>query len=106
MRLSRPKTLRWPHVSSDGVLAVEEQRVEPERPAALLGGQALVPVDPVLREVDLARAPVAALPARVEVLVGDRAGGPRRRARDGHDRILSDRPVSSGVTSVTLPARE
>src|ERR671924_683596 len=45
------------------------------RGAALEVGEALVPVDPVLREVDLGRAPVAALPALVQVLVRDLIGG-------------------------------
>jgi hypothetical protein len=66
----------------DGVLAVEEQREQPQRAAALLGRHPLVPVDAVLREVDLGRAPVALLPARVEVLVVDL----RRRGRDRHGR--------------------
>jgi hypothetical protein len=56
------------------VLAVEEERVEPQRPAPLLLGEPLAPVDRVLREVDVRRAPVAPLPPRVEVVVGDRAG--------------------------------
>ena len=67
-------------VVGDGVLAVEEQRVEPQRAAALLVGEVLVPVDPVLREVDVRRRPVAALPARVEVGVVDLVG----RGGNGH----------------------
>src|SRR5262249_23764776 len=83
-------------VVGDRVLAVEEEGVQPERAAALLGREALVPVLAVAREVDLRRAPVAALPARVEVLVGDGVG-----RTDRHADILSDRPVSCRVTSVT-----
>jgi hypothetical protein len=48
------------------VLAVEEQRVHPQRGATLLGGEPLVPVLAVAGEVDLGRPP-APLPARVEV---------------------------------------
>ena len=63
-------------VVGDGVLAVEEHRVVPQRRAALVLGHHLVPLAAVLGEVDLQRAPVAALPARVEIVVGDlRAGG-------------------------------
>jgi hypothetical protein len=58
----------------DRVLAVEEERVEPQRPAPLLGGHALVPVDPVPGQVDLRRAPVPALPPRVQVGVRDLLG--------------------------------
>ena len=56
------------------VLAVEEQRVVPQRRLALDVGERPVPVLAVLREVVLHRAPVALLPARVEVLVGDLVG--------------------------------
>ena len=62
-------------VVGDGVLAVEEQRVVPQRGLALEVGELLVPVLAILREVVLHRAPVALLPARVEVLVGDLVGG-------------------------------
>jgi hypothetical protein len=58
-------------VVGDGVLAVEEQRVEPQRAAPLLGRELLVPVDAVLREVDLRGRPVAALPAGVQIGVVD-----------------------------------
>ena len=54
-------------VVGDGVLAVEEERVEPPRRAALLLGELLVPVDLILGEVDLHRRPVALLPAGIEV---------------------------------------
>jgi hypothetical protein len=53
---------------------VEEQRVHPQGGTALLGGEPLVPVLAVAGEVDLGRPPVAALPARVEVVVADRVG--------------------------------
>ena len=62
-------------VVGDRVLADEEHRVVPQRGAALVVGHHLVPLAPVLAEVDLHRAPVAALPARVEILVGDRRAG-------------------------------
>jgi len=67
-------------VAGDGVLAMEEQRVEPQRAAAHLGRELLVPVDAVLREVDLRRRPVAALPAGVEIGVVDLL----RRRWNGH----------------------
>src|SRR4029079_10017970 len=95
-------------VVGDRVLAVEEERVEPERAAALLGREPLLPVDAVARQVDLLLTPVAALPARVEVVVGD---GVRRWRRGGgapgsdrHADILSDQPVSARVTWLTHPA--
>ena len=65
-------------VVGDGVLAVEEHRVVPQRGAPLVLGHHLVPLAPVLGEVDLHRAPVAALPAGVEIGVRNlRAGGHR-----------------------------
>jgi hypothetical protein len=73
-------------VVGDRVLAVEEERVEPQRPAPLLLAEALVPVDAILAEVDLGGAPVAPFPSRVEVVVGDRVGD--RRYGDRHDRKL------------------
>ena len=54
----------------DPVLAVEEHRVDPHRRAALDVGEA-VPALAVAGEVDVVGAPVALLPALVEVLVGD-----------------------------------
>ena len=88
----------------DGVLAVEEQREDPHRPATLLGRHALVPVDPVLREVDLGGAPVAALPARVQVRVADLLRC--RRDRDGrrHDaqrRAALRRPTTHDTANAT-----
>ena len=55
----------------DGVLAPEEERVVPQRGAALELGHLLVPLAAVLGEVDLRRAPVALLPACVQVRVAD-----------------------------------
>ena len=74
-------------VVGDRVLAVEEEGVEPQRAPRWSLGEPLLPVDPVPAEVDLGRPPVAALPARVEVLVGDRVGGDgggRGMRLDGH----------------------
>jgi hypothetical protein len=58
-------------VVGDGVLAVEEHRVVPQRGPALQVREALAPVRPVLGEVDGHGRPVALLPASVEVRVGD-----------------------------------
>ena len=58
-------------VVGDRVLAVEEQRVQPQRRGALLRRELLLPVDAVGGEVDLGRAPVAALPAGIEIGVVD-----------------------------------
>ena len=66
-------------VVGDGVLAPEEQAVVPQRRLALELGEVLAPLARVLGEVELRRAPVAALPARVQVLVGDRVGRQARR---------------------------
>src|SRR5207253_7446178 len=52
------------------VLAVIEHRVDPHRRAALDVGQRL-PAGAVLGEVEVVGAPVALLPAVIEVLVGD-----------------------------------
>ncbi len=54
------------------VLAPEEERVVPEGGLALEVREDLLPLAGVLREVDLGGAPVAALPARVQILVADR----------------------------------
>ncbi len=56
------------------VLAPEEQAVVPQRRLTLELGELLPPLARVLCEVQLHRRPVAVLPARVEVLVGDRVG--------------------------------
>ncbi len=65
-------------VVRDRVLAPEEQRVVPQRRRALELGEVLAPLARVLGEVELGRLPVAALPARIQILVGDRV---RRQAR-------------------------
>ena len=62
-------------VVGDGVLAPEEEGVVPDRGRALELGEALLPLLGVLAEVDVHRAPVAVLPAPVEILVGDRVCG-------------------------------
>jgi hypothetical protein len=54
-----------------GVLAPEEQAVVPQRGLALELGEVLAPLAGVLGEVELGGAPVPALPARVEIRVGD-----------------------------------
>jgi hypothetical protein len=58
-------------VVGDRVLAVEEHRVVPEGCAALELGEVLAPLPAVRAQVDLRGPPVAALPARVQVRVGD-----------------------------------
>ena len=58
-------------VVGDGVLAVEEHRVVPQRGAALEIGEGLVPVLAVLGEVELGGLPVPVLPPLVQVVVGD-----------------------------------
>ncbi len=58
-------------VVGDRVLAVEEQRVVPQGGLALELAPLLVPLDSILGEVDLRGAPVALLPPRVQVVVGD-----------------------------------
>ena len=68
-------------VVGDRVLAPEEQAVVPQRRLALELGEVLAPLARVLGEVELGGRPVAALPARVQVLVGDRVGGQARRRR-------------------------
>jgi hypothetical protein len=100
-------------VVGDRVLAVEEQRVQPQRAAPLLGRQLLVPVDDVLREVDLSRAPVPALPPCIKVLVADRVRCGRRRATldgchggfscswTGWPAKRTDHPFRTSVTVVT-----
>jgi hypothetical protein len=80
----------------DGVFAPEEEGVVPERGVALEVREDLLPLARVLAEVDLGGTPVAALPARVEIVVADRVAG-RRRARGARlGRARSD-PVVSPV---------
>ena len=79
-------------VVGDRVLAPEEQGVVPQRGLALEVRQLLAPLARVLGEVETHRAPVALLPARVEILVGDQVGGcaaVRRRLNivQGHTRL-------------------
>ena len=54
------------------LLLPDEERAEPVHALeALLLGDALVPVDPVLREVDVLGGPLLALPEQVELLVAE-----------------------------------
>ena len=69
-------------VVGDRVLAVEEQRVQPQRRGALLRRELVLPVLAVDGEVDLGRGPVATLPAGVEIGVVDLFG--RGWDRHGH----------------------
>ena len=64
-------------MTRDRVFAVEEQRVGPQRAPAVQVGEPLRPVFAIGGEVDLGRAPVALLPARVQVGIGDLVGGNR-----------------------------
>jgi hypothetical protein len=61
------------------VLAVEEQGVRPQRAPALDLGELLLPLVTIKREVDLGGAPVALLPAGIQVGVRNLVGGDRRR---------------------------
>ena len=80
-------------VVGDGVLAPEEQAVVPQRGLTLELGEVLPPLAGVLGEVELGGPPVAALPAGVEVLVGDRVDGQaRRRGRVGEVVALANCP--------------
>ena len=56
-----------PELVGDALLADEERRQAVHALEALLLGDALVPVDPVLREVEVLRAPLLALPQLVEL---------------------------------------
>jgi hypothetical protein len=77
------------------VLAEEEHRVDPERRLALEVGER-VPALAVAGEVELVGAPVALLPALVEVLVGDRGPGPDPvLLRNAHPVLLSLGPGPS-----------
>ena len=68
------------------VLAPEEERVVPERRRALELGELLLPLAGVLGEVDRRRAPVALLPARVQVVVADDVRGRAHRYICTHGR--------------------
>ena len=85
------------------VLADEEHRVVPQRGAALVLGHHLVPLAAVLGEVDLHRAPVAALPARVEIGVGDLGAGGHAAdatpARADYVRFVTRRSSSSASSA-------
>src|ERR687896_959848 len=69
-----------------GVLTPEEERVVPQGGLALEISELLAPLTGVLAEVDLGGAPVAPLPARVQVLVGDPVGGRANRYICTHGR--------------------
>src|SRR5919201_5657962 len=79
------------------VLPVQEHRVVPERGAALEVAELLVPLPAVLGEIDLGRAPVALLPAPVEVVVGDPLKHRKRLRHDAPDyrRAIDCRPMPS-----------
>jgi hypothetical protein len=55
----------------DALLADEERRQPVHALEALLGIDALVPVDPVLAEVEVLGPPLLALPERVQLLVAE-----------------------------------
>ena len=65
-------------LGGDALLADEERRQAVHALEALLGVDALVPVDPVLREVDVLRRPLLALPERVELPVVEQLRPPVR----------------------------
>ncbi|GBD46675.1 hypothetical protein HRbin41_01505 [bacterium HR41] len=64
-------------VVGDSILAVEEERVVPQRGSSLEVGELVMPMLAVDREIDRRRLPVLLLPARVEILVGDLVGDDR-----------------------------
>ncbi len=70
------------------VLAVEEHRVRPQGGPALEVGERVAPVIAIGGEVDLAGAPVALLPALVQILVGDLVCGDRRCHRPKSTQFL------------------
>ena len=63
-----------PELGGHSLLADEERRQPVHALEALLGGDALVPVDPVLGEVDVLDRPLLALPQAVELAVGEEVG--------------------------------
>src|SRR5215204_845800 len=89
-------------VVGDGVLAVEEHRVRPQRGLALDVAERL-PALAILRKVEVVRLPVALLPAPVQIVIGDLVGGGSRVLLCCSSRHLSPFVVSpivapSGVT--------
>ena len=85
-------------VVGDGVLAVEEHRVDPARRAPLDLGQRL-PAVAVLGEVDRRRLPVRPFPALVEIVVADPLGCPRVLMGDAHQCLL-DEPLHRAMSSL------
>ncbi len=83
-------------VVGDGVLAPEEQAVVPYGGLSLEVREVLAPLARVLGEVELGRLPVAALPARVQVLVGDRVRRQRAEGGAGGSRAGHLSPISLG----------
>jgi hypothetical protein len=67
--LLRRRAHHRPELGRHPLLADEERRQPVHALEALLGVDPLVPVDPVLREVDVLRRPLLALPQRVELPV-------------------------------------
>src|SRR4051794_25174982 len=63
-----------PELVGDPLLADEESREPVHALVALLRRNALVPVDPVLAEVEVLGRPLLALPQQVELLVGEELG--------------------------------
>ena len=88
-----------------GVLAPEEQRVVPQRRLALEIAELLLPLAGVFCEVDLGRAPVALLPARVEVLVGDCVGRRAHRYICSHERYKCTERLGSARAHPARDAR-
>jgi hypothetical protein len=77
--LARRRVDERRQVVGDGVLAMEEQRVGPQRAPALDLGELVLPLLAIDGEVEFGRAPVALLPAGVQVGVRDLVGCDRRR---------------------------
>ena len=92
-------------VVRDGVLAPEEEGVVPQRGLALVGAEDLLPLAPVLDEVELGRAPVPALPAGVQVVVGERVGGRRRHVSKATRRRAGPAAVARAPRPARAPAR-
>ena len=69
--LARRGAHHRPELGGHALLADEERRQPVHARVALLGVDPLVPVDAVLREVDVLDRPLLALPQRVELAVGE-----------------------------------
>ena len=103
--LGRRRAHDRPELVGDPLLADEERREPVHARVALLGRDPLVPVDPVLGEVEVLGRPLLALPQLVELGVAEQLEAARaRRSPAAPDRRSRGSPRARRSSSGSRPA--